>query len=237
MSENQTSSMSALGSLLAQPPQLSLHVYSYGLVMETFENGASSRYPVSPEVVARTMGQNFRVSTGLIATDILAINQGSLETQIVHYRKPQMTGIWLDGSDEPLRVPMPGLILVYTFWSSQNDCSLFAVKRKPRSLKEPLYHAPLPNVYANGSICWGNVKHPTAAITSQGILTMTGVWQQLLGSPFGNHSVSGKSASAKEDIRKQLIKLDGEKLRKYPAIDLVKSNTVLKTIVGGEYKQ
>jgi hypothetical protein len=81
-------------------------------------------------------------------------------------------------------------------------------------------------VFSSGSICWGSVRRATDA-TLQGN-SLAADWNMLLGSPFGDHAVSGKSKSHPQDIRQKLIDLERRKARVYPKSDLM---PVKKTLV------
>ena len=96
---------------------------------------------------------------------------------------------------------------------------LFAVKKRPLDLTEPLFHAPLPNVFTSGAICWGSVQRVSDASLTSASLAES--WQLLLGSPFGDHAVSGKSHAHPRDIRQKLIALDAQHARTYPKRDLI----------------
>jgi len=55
-------------------------------------------------------------------------------------------------------VPLPGLLLIRVTAEDKNpQYGLYAVKKRPPTLNEPLFHAPLPNVFSSGNICWGTV--------------------------------------------------------------------------------
>jgi hypothetical protein len=54
----------------------------------------------------------------------------------------------------------------------------------------------------------------------------------LLGSPFGDHACSGKSASYPDDIRKMLIELEGRNARVYPRRDLISADKTLAQVIG-----
>ena len=60
------------------------------------------------------------------------------------------------GSIEKLEVPMPELVAMAT---SSGSLSVWAVRHfEERDTR--LYHAPLMNFYASGSMCWGSVRPP-----------------------------------------------------------------------------
>jgi hypothetical protein len=59
-------------------------------------------------------------------------------------------------------------------------------------------------------------------------------WDMLLGSPFGDHAVSGKSKSHPHDIRQKLIDLERRKARVYPKSDLIPVKRTLAQVLGDE---
>lgn len=109
---------------------------------------------------------------------------------------------------------------------------VFAVKKRPTTLNEPLFHAPLPNVFASGSVCWGTVPQ----VDESGLqnISLAGDWAVLLGSRFNDHGVSGKSKSHPSDIRQMLIALEGRKARTYPKSDLLPVKKTLAQVLGDE---
>src|SRR5690606_19887224 len=122
---------------------------------------------------------------------------------VVEYRKAQLTGVFLDGSETALRVPLPPLLMIrVTNENRSPSYGVYAVKRRPASLDVKLFQVPLPNVFNSGSICLGSVQR-----VSDTALTGTSLaedWSQLLGSSFGDHACSGKSKSHPRDIRQKL---------------------------------
>ncbi len=166
-------------------------------------------YAVEPTEIARILSANVTISTGLLPPDVLWVTVNSAERTIASYRPPQVTGIWLEGSDTPLRVPLPGLVLVH---GNKTRSELYAVKGDPRDPATVLHVAPLPNVYR--SICWGTVPIPQIRAND-----LSAVWENLLGSRFANHSAGKKSKRYPTDIRKLLLSLEGKK--RYPLSDLV----------------
>ena len=150
-----------LQAALNEQPRLQLSFYSFGLILrKVTENGGITEFPVDPDEMARVLSAKTVFSTGLMSEDVLYIRQEGIRQTVVGFRPRQRTGIWLEGSDEPLRVPLPDLLLIRTANSGKSpDFKLFAVKCRPQTLDEPLYHPPLPNVFDSGSICWGKRPH------------------------------------------------------------------------------
>jgi len=129
---------------------------------------------------------------------------------VVEYRPPQKTALHIDGSDVPFRVALPGLMMIRTTTSGDHPkYSIFAVKDRPTTFQAPLFLAPLPNVYADGAVCWGSVQKVSVEALAGSNLAED--WRMLLGSLFTAHSVSGKSRSQPQDIRKKLTELDARK--------------------------
>jgi PRTRC genetic system protein B len=204
-----------LQTALNEPPQAVLSFYSYGVLLrKALPNGTFTEYPVDVSQLAQALATKVRFDTGVLHENILLVRREGLRELVVGYRPPQKTGIWLEGSSEPLRVPLPGLILLRNVSGSTANYHLYAVKRRPTTLNAVLYHAPLPNVFGSGSICWGNVALPTPHD-----LELTPVWQHFWGTPFGNHGVGGKSRQYRQDIREHLLQLTHK--RSYPSRDLL----------------
>jgi hypothetical protein len=200
-----------LQTALQEPPQLVLTFYSYGILMcKALGDGTYTEYPVDAAHIAQALAAKVRFDTGLLNNDVLLVRREGLRELVVGYRRPQKTG----------------LILLRTTSGGSAQYQLYAVKRRPTTLRAPLYHAPLPNVFNSGSICWGNV-----ALTPTQGTSLSGTWQDLFGSPFGNHAVSGKSAQYRQDIRQHLLALAENKTRTYPTRDLVTTEKTLEQIV------
>jgi hypothetical protein len=85
-------------------------------------------------------------------------------------------------------------------------------------------------VFNAGSICWGSVQRVSNEALAGASLAED--WDQLLGSSFGNHAVSGKSRSHKDDIRQKLLELEAKKARRYPTSDLISARKTLSQAIG-----
>lgn len=114
-----------------------------------------------------------------------------------------------------VNVPMPLLLFAgvgttYYVWAQQGQ--------QPDP-KGPLYLAPLPNLYAEGKICFGaNNKVPEASWE-----TIEATWRLFIEeAPFNADLVRGKSVEFEGDIRKRLVELSNAKtVQVYPVADLV----------------
>ena len=211
---------------MSEEPSLSLNFYSFGVMLRKREGDTISEYPIDPAHVAVALASKVSFTTGLLTGDTIYIHTEGVSKTVVEYRKPQMTGIFLEGSDAPLRVPLPGLLMLRKTANDRvSSYAVFAVKKRPDTFDTPLFQAPLPNVFNSGSVCWGTVQRVSDEALSGASLAQD--WHQLLGSPFGDHACSGKSKSHPSDIRQKLIELETKQSRRYPTTDLLPTRRTL----------
>ncbi len=216
-----------------EQPSLILSFYSFGVMLHKRDGDRVSEHPVDPAQVALALSAKVRFDTGLLSDNTLLVRQEGVKKIVVEYRPPQKTGLYLDGSETALRVPLPGLLLIRVTAEDKNpQYGVYAVKKRPIKLDEPLFHAPLPNVFSSGNICWGTVQRVTD--TALQSTTLAEDWAVLLGSRFNDHGVGGKSKSHSSDIRQMLITLEKRKARAYPKSDLLPVKKTLAQVLGDE---
>lgn len=216
---------------LSEQPSLSLNFYSYGCVLRKREGEAITEYPVDPQQVAMVLAAKVGFDTGFLDGETLLVRQDGVKRTVVGFRKRCKTGIWLDGSDTAIRVPLPDLLMIRTTTSNNApQYQVYAVKGRPTSLDAELFRCPLPNVFNSAAICWGTVQRVSDDALSNGSLAAD--WSMLLGSPFGDHACHGKSVAHPADVRKMLIELEGRKARVYPRRDLISANKTLAQALG-----
>ena len=215
---------------MAEQPSLILSFYTFGVMLRKQEGAAVSEYPVDAAHVAAALASKVRFDTGLLGENTLLVRQEGVKRTVVEYRPPGKTGIFLEGAETALRVPLPPLVLIRVTTDGTPQYGLYAVKKRPSDMDEPLFHVPLPNVFTSGAICWGSVKR--VSDTALAGTTLKDDWAMLLGSPFGDHACSGKSKAHPSDIRKQLIELEGKKARLYPKRDLIPVKKTLGQVLG-----
>ena len=222
----------ALHSAMSEEPSLSLNFYSFGVTLRKREGERLSEYPIDPAQAAVALAAKVTFNTGLLTGDTVYIHMEGVSRTVVEYRKPQITGVFLEGSDGALRVPLPGLLLVrQTSGDRAASYTVFAVKKRPTTLEAELFHAPLPNVFSSGSVCWGTVQRVSDEALAGASLAAD--WDQLLGSSFGDHAVSGKSKSHRDDIRQKLIELEAKSAKRYPTGDLFSVRRTLAQVIRG----
>jgi hypothetical protein len=213
-----------LHTALAETPQMTLSFFTYGILLrKVLNDGTTTEYPVDASHIAQALAARVTFDTGLLDGSILSVRQVGLRQQIIGYRKPQLTGLWLEGQPEPLRVPLPGLVLAQTRIEGRTmETRVYAVKRRPTTLTAPLYHAPLPNVFNSGSVCWGSVPESED-------LSLAATWTRLFGTAFGSHAVTGKSRQHGEDIRLGL-RHHAQHARRWPTRDLISTDITLEAL-------
>jgi len=222
-----------LTAALQEQPSLTLEFYSYGVLLRKRNGDAVVEYPVDPQQIALALAAKVTFDTGLLTGDTLLVRQDGVKRLVVEFRCPQKTGIFIEGSDAPVCVPLPPLLLIRTTTENKNpQYQVYAVKERPTTLDAPLFHVPLPNVFSSGSICWGSVRRVEETALQSNSLAAD--WTTLLGSPFGDHAVSGKSKSHPHDIRQKLLELESRKARVYPKSDLIPVKRTLAQAIGDE---
>lgn len=221
----------ALTTALTEQPSLILSFYSFGVMLRKTEGELTQEFPVDPAQIALALAAKVTFDTGLLGGNTLLVRQDGVKKTIVEYRPPQKTGIFLDDAETALRVPLPGLVMIRVTASEKApQYGVFAVKRRPENLDIPLFHAPIPNVFGSGAICWGTVQRVTDDALRGASLAND--FAMLLGSPFGNHACSGKSRSHPQDIRAKLVALEAQKAKRYPVSDLIPVKKTLAHLLG-----
>jgi len=92
---------------LSETPQLTLSCYSFGWMLRKVNpaTGGIQDYPVDPQQIAIALASTMEFTTGFIPDDIIYHKQVGTKQIVVGYRKQQKTGLWLEGREEPIRVP------------------------------------------------------------------------------------------------------------------------------------
>jgi Prokaryotic E2 family D len=122
----------------------------------------------------------------------------------------------MDGPDQTIgriEVALPGIVVAgfgvsYFIW---------AVKTGHLDPFQEIYRAPLPNIYADGAICWGAQKQPQASASAIAETWALFAYQ----TTFNNHLPNAKSKSEREDVRKVLRATAAEGCA-YPVDDLMR---------------
>ena len=225
----------ALERVLHESPSLVLRFYSYGVMLEKREGDRVTEFPVDPAHIALALSAKVSFDTGLLTGNTLLVRYEGVKKTVVEYRPPGKTGLYFEGSETPLRVPLPGMVMIrVTADNTSPQYQVYAVRKRPTQLDTPLFHLPLPNVFTSGSVCWGSV--PQASETALKSSALTEDWSVFLGSRFGDHGCGGKSRSHPQDIRQHLIALEKRQARVYPISDLIPLQRTLAHVLGDDHK-
>jgi PRTRC genetic system protein B len=215
-----------LKTAIQEKPHLTLRFYSFGILLRKRTDKGWTEYPVRPEGVAAALAREVTFDTGLLGPNTLCVVAKGPTRVVAEHRPRQKSALWLEGAENPLRVPLPDLVLIRTVHHGrQPGYQLWAVKERPTSPDCPLFVAPFPNVYTHGGICWGTVERPQGESLEGADLAAD--WAQILGSRFGSHNVRGRSRAHPDDVRQQYVDLERRRARVYPKKDLVDAGRTL----------
>ena len=153
------------------------------------------------------------VDSGWLPEGVIRWGSGLLGTFMVKFIPPGKQRIHLAAQTAPRTIepPLPALI----FAGVNRTYYVWAHKGRTCDPSAQLFHAPFPNVYPDGHICFGNNRPPEV-----GWKTFNEAWQLFLTSPFNGDMAGSKSRAEPADVRHQLIALDKDQARRYPVQDL-----------------
>ena len=124
----------ALATALTEQPSLILSFYSFGVMLRKTDGEVTQEYPIDPAQVALALAAKVTFDTGLLGGNTLLVRQDGVKKTIVEYRPPGKTGVFLDDSENVLRVPLPGLVMIRVTASEKApQYGVFAVKRRPEN--------------------------------------------------------------------------------------------------------
>ena len=183
------------------------------------EKGAWESKFVTIEDVAASLA-NVENDSGWLGEGVIRAGHSARGDWFVYTAPAQKIMLTLVSPEQSIAVtiPIPTTVLIgvgpaYYLYAAQETIVT------PRS---NLYHAPFPNVYGNGRICWGQ-NHRPAAHPSRA----KAVWKLFFETPFNSHLASGKSLACAKNVTEQLRWLSNNHTRKYPLADLVRLNVTL----------
>jgi PRTRC genetic system protein B len=130
--------------------------------------------------------------------------------------------------NEPLTVPIPRTV----FLAVGEHHYLWALRTKHFSPDATAYHAPFPNIYPNGMICWGRNKPPAVEVNGA-----RQAWEAFFKTPFNQDLATNKSRSHDSAVDMLLRNLAAEGRRTYPDGDLVEAGgsigKLIDNVIGG----
>ena len=197
----------------------------YGDLVHLQRRGNTS-YFVSPEGVAQALSK-VPSASGLLPKRCLGTGFLNGARFWVVFVPPRRRTLLFVGEKEYV-IPLPPL--VWAGWQTQYRIFALGSPGYP-TLSTPLFVAPLPNVYRDGKICWGNVTVPEAATAT----ILEKAFQQFVeGSLFSAHLANGKSLQYTNSVmlRYEQMVNDGT-TRRYPLDDLMPAECHLSWLLEG----
>lgn len=172
--------------------------------------GQTAKFVTAPDVVAAFSKR--QPDTGWLPAGVVRTGYKSGSPFVVYSAPAQKYTVQFADHDAPLEIPLPRTVLLSY---GDRKHKIWALGEKIFSPNAQAYHAPFPNVYSNGAICWGQNAPPL--VDPQDARK---AWQMFFDSAFNNHLSNGKSQSHPLDVRGLLRALAERKARKYPLDDL-----------------
>lgn len=202
-----------------QPPRLRLDFYNNAVLLSCWQDdGRLIAYPVSIHDVVGACTK-VELSSGLLPANALFWKQQSNQVMLGIYIPARRWKVQTE--DHSYHIPMPPFVFV----GFGTVYQIFAVKKRPLSEGDQLYHAPCPNVHTTGAICQGNTPFPNC--TPQTIEQALHLF--LEGSLFNADLSRGKCQTYPEDVRKLWAELDGRK--RFPLSELVPAQRSIHSLL------
>jgi PRTRC genetic system protein B len=194
-----------------------LDFYKDSIMLFTIEKGITTAKHVSAEDISAALLSEINWSSGLLPKETLWWKQTKHAAQVALWRKPQVwpVALQLEPFKPALRfkLPMPGLIFIC---STGQAPFVYAMKHRPVSIHDRVYHAPLFNTYSNGSTCPGTHKYPQ---------DIEKIPESFFSAFFTKGGVpNNRSKKYHGDLLKLWEEIDGEP--KFPKDDLIEYGSV-----------
>jgi len=214
----------ALPDQLDIPPdelKVRLDFYRDSVVMSLVQDGTITTRMVSASDVALAMLREVPLTSGILPASALWWSQSRDGPEVALWRQPRVwpVAVMVEPLKPPLRMrlPMPGLIFVCRQGSPPR---VYAARERPGNLENPIYHAPLFNLFPDGRSCAGTHRFPDV---------IDGIPESFFQSFFSiEASYGGRSRKHPRNLMALWRELDGK--RRYPMSDLVPLGTVMDII-------
>lgn len=179
-----------------------------------------SKFVTSGDVAAAFTGAD--QDTGWIPPGVVRVGRCARGPYFVYSTPPQRRLVMLVSGPSTVQrlVPLPRLVML----GVGSAYYLWAVVTPHFNPSATVYQAPFPNIYRNGSICWGD-NRPPEALPDQA----RKAWDLFFDSPFNGHLVEGKSKRFPLDVRLHLSSIAGT--RRFPHDDLEQTSNSLEWLV------
>lgn len=201
------------------PDELKVRLDFYGqsVVMYIVEKGIVTTRMVSAQDVALALLRDIPLGSGVLPENTLWWQHRQDGSPVVAlWRPPQVwsAALQLEPFKPPRRfkLPMPGLIFVCR---PGHPPRVVAVKKRPTTAEEPIYYAPLYNIFMSGETCPGSHRY------SEDISKIP----EEFFTAFFTQSIGGEvSRQYGKDLLKLWESIDGT--RRFPLRDLIQCGKV-----------
>lgn len=189
-----------------------LDCYHDAIILYLCEKDKVTSRVVSARDLTLALLRTVPLDSGLLPDGALWWAQSREGVQVALWRSPRVWPVALmqEAFKPPRRfkLPMPGLIFVCTPGRTPR---VYAAKRRPKSLADTIYHAPLFNVFSDGRTCQGTHKFPDELASIPESFFMS--FFTCEAHPYN------RSKKHPRDLLKLWVELDGKS--RYPVKDLV----------------
>jgi len=210
----------ALPEKLEVPPdelKCRLDFYQDTIILYLLDKGVINTRVVSARDITMALLREVPLRSEILPVNTLWWGQGKKGVEIALWVPPRVWPVAVVTKPlEPprrFRIPMPGLIFIC---SSGKPPWVYAAKKRPVSPRDSIYHAPLFNIFHNGSTCSGTHKYP------EQIEEIPNSFFTSFFSLEANYN--GRSKKHPDSLLKLWEELDGQK--RYPLKDLIRAGKV-----------
>lgn len=211
--------------LIDRLPAVQIGIFEDAIYLTRRQDRGWSTYPISAEDLAAALGK-LPTSTGLLPPNTLGAGAVNGQRYYVLLIPPRPAALRIAGHKRPHTIQTPPLI-----WAGcGHDYRIFALATLDWPQRQtPLYHAPFPNTYEPGSICWGSAE-PRGVAAPETMLSALNLY--LEGSFFNNHIAQQRSRSKPRNVMALYRTLSAE--TPYPLEDLVPAGHDLDWLLSGQ---
>ena len=189
-----------------------LDFYHNIIILFLLDKGVITTRVISARDVALAFLREFPLMSGLLPESALWWSHGKQGEEVALWRPAKVWPVALQTEPfQPPRrmsLPMPGLIFIC---SPGRPPNVYAAKRRPTSIEDTIYHAPLFNIFSDGRTCPGTHQYP------EDLVEVPESFFTSFFTPTADYR--GRSQKYPDDLLGLWEELDGKK--RYPLKDLV----------------
>ncbi len=213
--------------ILTTPPDAlgALYILPGQYLFKRIEEGREVVKALSSEQIALAF-REVQTDSGWINRRILRFREAPEGSIVLSYQSAGVRSISIQdktGDVSEIRLPLPTLVLL----GVGDEFYIWAAKNRVVTSETKLSIAPLPNIGGNlnGKICFGRNETPSANIDET-----DAIWNLFWNTPFNGDGSNGKCKSEPKDVRKLLFNLSEKKAKRFPASELIESDTTVEDL-------